>query len=357
MINLFKSINHFLWERVEEGQLPGAVYGIVTKDNTIYEKAIGYAHIKKQIPMSIDTLFDLASLTKVCVTLPSILLLIQKGEIDLDDSIKRFFNNTFTDKITIKHLLTHTSGLPAHIPFYKYGWSKETICDYIIGNNFEVGSETKPGHKVVYSDLNFILLGFLIEKITGQALDAFAYENIFKPLGMGNTTFNPKINRIHIAPTEWSDAINDYRWGEVHDENAAQIGGVSGHAGLFSNLGDLKIFTQMLLRRGYTAANNIFLSPSLIDSSRKNYTSSLNLNRGLGWQLVDSEFSPVGYFLSNNCYGHTGFTGTSLWIDPDRGIGIILLSNRVHIGRSINMNRIRRVFHNLVSFAIDKVRE
>ncbi|MFC4619725.1 serine hydrolase domain-containing protein [Camelliibacillus cellulosilyticus] len=344
--NGFIKVDDFLLQMVQEGQIPGAVYALVNKDETIAENAIGFAHKDLKIPMTLDTVFDLASLTKVCVTTPAILLLIQEGHIDLDDPVKRFYPNTVSENLTIKHLLTHTTSLPPHVPFYKQGLGKRDILQFIITRHVAVNQA------VNYSDLNFMLLGFIIEKITGQSLDEYAKNHIFDPLHMGHTGFHLNIEKDKIAPTEWMASINDYQWGEVHDENAHHLGGICGHAGLFSNLEDMKKYVQMLLRGGLTETGEPLISSAILRESKRNFTAALNLNRGLGWQLVDDAFSPLGYFLSKNSYGHTGFTGTSFWIDPDKEIGVILLSNRVHISRAINMNRIRRVVHNLVAASL-----
>jgi serine-type D-Ala-D-Ala carboxypeptidase len=342
-----EKIDTFLLSQVEAGQIPGAVYGIVSKDDTIAENAVGFAHKELRIPMQLDTVFDLASLTKVCATTPGIFLLIEEGLIDLDDPIKRFFPETLSSDLTIKHLLTHTSGLLPHIPFYKLGLSKDKVLEFIIH------CDANLGQKVVYSDLNYILLGFIIEKVSGMGLAEWVKAKIYDPLGMSRTGFNLTIDKEKVAPTEWVEEKNEYQWGAVHDENAYHLGGVSGHAGLFSNLTDLKSYAQMLLRDGLTETGEKVISSAVLRESRRNYTESLNLNRGLGWQLVDSEYSPLGYFLSKESYGHTGFTGTSLWIDPEREIGVIILSNRVHISRAINMNRIRRVVHNIAASALN----
>ncbi|GGH76308.1 CubicO group peptidase (beta-lactamase class C family) [Pullulanibacillus pueri] len=339
-----KRVDEFLKQMIEEQQIPGAVYAVVNEHEVLAENAIGYSHLKEKIPMTLETLFDLASLTKICATLPSLLLLIEQGFIEIDDPIQRYFPEG-QSHVTVRHLLTHTSGFTATVPFYKYGWTKNQILDYILSE------QPIPDQKVVYSDLNFILLGFLIEKITEQSLDVFTQKNIYQPLGMVHTTFNPQTDLTTIAPTEWRPEKSNYQWGEVHDENAYHLKGVAGHAGLFSNLHDLKIYVQMLIRSGTYGDGKPFLSPRTLKVSQRNYTQSLNLNRGLGWQLGDDTYSPAGYFLSKNSYGHTGFTGTSLWIDPEKNIGLILLANRVHISREINMNRMRRVFHNIVSAA------
>ncbi|RYL93078.1 serine hydrolase [Sporolactobacillus sp. THM7-4] len=337
----FAIVDQFLAESVRTHQIPGAVYAVVNEQETVAENAVGYAHLDKKIPMTLETLFDLASLTKVCATLPSLLLLMEQGRIDFDDPVRLFFSEAANPDLTLKDLLTHTSGLPSSVPFYRYQWTKKEILRYILS------LDSEPGRRVIYSDLNFILLGFLVEKLTGETLDTFTEENVFRPLGMTSTCFNPTEDRKRIAPTEWMPDIGEYQWGHVHDENANGMGGVSGHAGLFSNLHDLKIYVQMLINNGRTVNGSYFLSPATLRASRKNYTECLGANRGIGWQLKDDRFSPGGYLVSERSYGHTGFTGTSFWIDPDRGLGLILLSNRVHISRQINMNRIRRIFINL----------
>lgn len=337
----FATLDQFFRKMVKINQIPGAVYAVINEKETLVENAVGYAHKVKKIPMTLDTLFDLASLTKVCATLPSIFLLLEQGTLDIDDPVHLFFPNEVNGELTLKNLLTHTSGFPPSVPFYKYQWSKEQILDYILS------IDSKPDEKVVYSDLNFILLGFLVESLTHQPLNLFAQESIYRPLGMESTGFNPDADLHSIAATEWLPDEKKYQWGTVHDENTRYMGGVSGHAGLFSNLHDLKIYVRMLMNEGRTDARDYFLSPATLRASQRNYTEKLNYNRGMGWQLVDDHFSPAGYLMSDRSYGHTGFTGTSFWIDPDNHLGFVLLSNRVHISRQINMNRIRRIFHNL----------
>lgn len=344
----FKLLDKFLHEMVEAHQIPGAVYAILDKNGTLVENAVGFSHKDKKIPMTMDTLFDLASLTKVCATLPSIFLLIEKGRIDVDDPIQMFFPESVNGELTLRDLLTHTSGFPPSFPFYQYRWTKEEILNYILSINAE------PGKHTVYSDLNFILLGLLVEKLTYQPLDVFTEESVYRPLGMTHTCFNPQTDLQYIAPTEWLPDANKFQWGEVHDENAHYMGGVSGHAGLFSNLHDLKIYVHMLMNEGKTEQGNYFISPATLLTSRKNYTKHLEYNRGLGWQLADDRYSPGGYYVSDQGYGHTGFTGTSFWIDPESDLGFILLSNRVHISRQINMNRIRRIVNNLAMSELAK---
>jgi CubicO group peptidase (beta-lactamase class C family) len=166
---------------------------------------------------------------------------------------------------------------------------------------------------------------------------------------MMETGFNPSFPKERIAPTEFRPEKNAYDWGNVHDENANHLRGVSGHAGLFSTLFDLKKYVRILLRDGIKDDGQRFLSKAILKTSQRNFTGSLNLKRGLGWQLVDEKESPLGYLLSQRSYGHTGFTGTSFWVDPELELGFILLTNRVHISREVNMNRVRRLFHNVVA--------
>ncbi|WEG14732.1 serine hydrolase [Pullulanibacillus sp. KACC 23026] len=341
-------VDHLLQRMVNENQLPGAVYSVFNAEATLLENAIGWSHKDLPIKMTIDTVFDLASLTKVTATLPSILLLIEEGVIDLDDPIRYFYPEAVSTTLTIKHLLTHTSGLTWHIPFFKYNWTKEQVKKHILT------SGANPGREIIYSDLNFILLGFLVEDLTGHSLDVFSRNNVFLPLDMNETVFNPKCAKERIAPTEFRPEKKTYDWGTVHDENAHQLGGVSGHAGLFATLFDLKKYVRMFLKQGADGDGKQFLSRSTIKTSQRNFTKDLSLNRGLGWQLVDSCDSPLGYFFSPKSFGHTGFTGTSIWIDPEQEIGLILLTNRVHISREVNMNRIRRLFHNVVASTLSK---
>jgi CubicO group peptidase (beta-lactamase class C family) len=336
----FSSLTDFLQDMVRMKQIPGAVYAVVNENKTLVEDAVGYAHLGLNIPMGLNTVFDLASLTKVCATLPSILLLVERGMLDFDDPVRRFFPEEANGSLTLKHLLTHTSGFPPSVPFYQYHWPKEQILDYILT------LDGAPGQKVVYSDLNFMLLGFLIEKLTECPLDVFTREHIYQPLQMNHTGFNPDVDLSTVAATEWLPEQQRYQWGKVHDENANYLGGVSGHAGLFSDLHDLKIYVQMVLNQGRTENGDYFLSPATLQASERNYTRDLGASRGFGWQLMGDQ-SPAGYFLSGQSFGHTGFTGTSFWIDPKQHLGFILLSNRVHISRRINMNRIRRIFNNL----------
>jgi CubicO group peptidase (beta-lactamase class C family) len=337
---------NFLKKSIENREIPGAVVHVVYQGKTIINEAVGYAHDKCKIPMRTDTIFDLASLTKVCATLPSVLKLIEAGEIALDDPVSRFlpkFQNG-SPLIKIRNLLTHTSGLQPFLNFFEKNYSIDEAVEEICKLPIIIDSNTK----VIYSDLNFILLGYIVEHISGLRLDKFSKRYVFDPFEMFNTGFNPSIdNKERIAATEFQDENNDYLWGIVHDENARNFGGVSGHAGLFSTAEDLVKYANCFLNEGSVNGYTLY-SPFTINMSTSNYTRELDYNRGIGWQLIDSDSHPAGDLFPRSGYGHTGFTGTSLWIDKSSQLVVILLTNRVHFGRNDHIIRIRKIFHNLV---------
>ena len=345
----FSRVSEYLAKAVEKSEVPGVVVGVTTKDKLIYKKANGYAHYNQKIRMQENTIFDLASLTKVVSTLPVILQLLDYGLLDLDDPVS-FYLSSFEKNhcdITIKHLLTHTSGFPAEIKFYQQELDKTAAIEMIA----QITDKKTVGEKGIYSDLNYILLGAIAELLVNQTLDVYSKKAIFEPLGMKNTIFNPPEQlKNNIAATEFMEAIQDYQWGKVHDENAHYFGGISGHAGLFSTLEDLSIYARMLLNNGRYKEKQI-LSTQSIRLSSQSFTSHLNLNRGLGWELYHSP-SFSGQFLQNG-FGHTGFTGTSIWMSKKHGYAIILLTNRVHFGRGKNIGRLRRIVHNLIANSMD----
>ncbi|WP_240338289.1 serine hydrolase domain-containing protein [Peribacillus alkalitolerans] len=334
---------------IDTKEMPGAALAIVTKDKLLFQKAFGNAHSEKKLPISTETIFDLASLTKVCATLPAILHLIETGSLDLNDRISRFLPFFAQHEITIKHLLTHSSGLPASLNFHRKNYSlEEAVHD--ISNLFK---SLEPQEKVIYSDLNYIILGFLVEKISSMNLSEYARKHIFEPLEMIDTYFNPAAKlKKRIAATEYREHLQDFQWGSVHDENATAFGGISGHAGLFSTLGDLTKYAQCLLNKGTYKGKEIF-SPFTLEASFRNYTENLGIYRGLGWQLVDNDLSPVGHIFPQDSIGHTGFTGTSFWFNSRLGFAVILLTNRVHYGRETDIIRFRKIVHSLITMALE----
>jgi len=289
----------------------------------------------KSPAVNIHTMFDIASLTKVVVTTTLVEKLVEgdfPSPLSLDSPIERYLPEWTTGpqpewrrKVTVRHLMTHTSGLP---PFKEY-WRTSTRKQETLRRIFAEPLEYEPGTKVVYSDLGIILMAEIIQRLAGTPLDQLAKENIFDPLGMQQTLYNPpKKLWPQIAPTEFDSQLRHRLvQGEVHDENAYAIGGVSGHAGVFSTAPDLAVFCQMLLNGGVYAHQRIlrratialFTAPQALAQN----------TRTLGW-VVPTENSSSGHYFSPHSYGHTGFTGTTIWIDPDRQLFVVLLTNRVH---------------------------
>lgn len=347
----YESVLNLIDEAVKNGIFPGAVACIGDKNGIIAEKAAGYkALFEKPEKMEIDTLFDLASLTKVVATTPMFMKLLEQGEISLYDFVGDYLEPFKADKeLRIINLLTHTSGFEPFSALYEKCNSFEEVLQYISTTN-----RAFPLNKaVLYSDYNFILLRAIIEKITFKSFDVACQEYVFKPLDMKNTTFNPQ-NKEKAAATEYDSTSNSYLKGIVHDENARFLGGVSGHAGLFSTLQDLSLYCEMYLNNGKNYDKKTFLTESSIRCMTHNYTKNLGESRGLGFCIKDYENSSSGELMSEGSFGHTGFTGTSLWIDKKKGIYYILLTNRVHPNRNDNrIIRFRRLFHNAAAAAAE----
>ncbi|MGD0729312.1 MAG: serine hydrolase [Candidatus Micrarchaeaceae archaeon] len=302
------------------------------------------------------TIYDVASLTKPIVTTTSIMILLQKKKISLNDPIYKYIpewliknNYKWRKRITVKMLLLHSSGLASHLHHYRLIKDREKFLDIVIHNHLS----HEPDRSIEYSDLNFILLGEIIERITNQSLYTFAKKNIFLPLGMRSTMFNPPRNLIkNIAPTEID---NTYRkrliHGEVHDIKAWAMGGISGHAGLFSTADDISKFAQMLLNEGTYKGHRV-LDKKIIKKFIKRYTIN-NSSRALGWD-VPTKNSSSGNYFSKSSYGHTGFTGTSLWIDPKRKLFVVFLTNRIYPTRlNEKIKQVRPKLHDLVIEELD----
>ena len=337
----------FLQREVELNHIPGAVIHVSHKGNVVMQEAVGNrAVFPEKAPMQLDTVFDLASLTKVVATLPALLKLMDDGEIRLDDRVSFFlpeFGQQGKEELTIRHLLTHTSGLPSHIEYFKENLNTEQILNRIY--NQELVYPT--GEKVVYSDLGLITLYKIVETVTGEKFTEFVGREIFAPLEMHETGFNPGFEQERYAVTEFSETLQVYKSGIVHDENTESMGGISGHAGLFSTVSDLAKFTQMIENNGVYNGKRI-LSEVALHLSRKNYTGFDMEHRGLGWILKSPTYSSCGDYFSESSYGHTGFTGTSIWFDPEVDLHVILLTNRVHFGRKPPILRLRPRLHNII---------
>ncbi len=322
---------------IADSAWPGAVLLAIHDDQTVIREARGYHTYQNQKPTQIDDIFDLASITKVIATTSATMHLYEDGRLSLNDKIikyipefrgKHWWGDRHKAKVRIKHLLTHTSGLPPFKQYYKIEGDIQTRLDSV----YSTPLERKPGKETVYSDIGIIILGKIIESITGTTLDSFVTDQIFKTLGMNATGYIPDRKLYYrIVPTEINpDGILTH--GYVHDENAHSLGGVAGHAGLFSTSDDLANFARMMLNSGELNGIRIFQKET-VDLFTRPANIVAGSSRCLGWDSPSGRASG-GVYLSDNSFGHTGFTGTSLWIDPDNDIIVILLTNAVHPNRS-----------------------
>ena len=314
---------------IDRGIYPGAVLVIGTADRVLHARGFGrmtWARRTRAVTPD-STLFDLASLTKVVATTPAAALLTDRGALDLDARVDHYlprFHGPGKDAVTVRMLLDHTSGEPAWVPFFQLAPTRDSALSLL----YATPLARRAGESPVYSDLNAMLLGLIIEQVSGVSLDQFVSREIFTPLGMTQTTFDPPAAwRARIAPT------GRYHGrpvaGTVNDQNAARLGGVAGHAGLFSTGADLARYAQLWLRHGTTADGTRLLSDSTI--SRFLRPSDASGHRLLGWERPDPDEyhpDPYGSLLSPEAYGHTGWTGTQIWLDPARGIFMVFLTNR-----------------------------
>ena len=368
-------ISKFLQTRIDAKDFPSAVYLVAEKGEIVLQDALGLAVVEpEKIKANIDTIYDLASLTKVLVTGLLCAKLIEKGEINLSDKIAQYFSEFDTDEkreITIENLLTHTSGFQAWKPLYLIGgWGLE-IGDCVLRQITENLLVNPINTKVVYSDLNFITLGFLLEKVYGKPLEEVAKQKIIEPLNLQNTFFNPPKNlQKQIAasekgnefekktcleqgyeiPNSKSQFRNYQIWGEVHDGNCYFMNGISGHAGLFSTAYEVFKIAQQFLPQTTT-----ILQPETCKLFQTNFTPNLNEARSMALQMAETPESTASNALSKKSFGHLGFTGTSVWIDPEKERIFILLTNRTHNRELpfVLINSTRRKFHELATEILD----
>jgi CubicO group peptidase (beta-lactamase class C family) len=326
-----QKIDKVIARAIKAGGFPGASVVIGRRGASVLERGFGSLTWSNKTPVVASrTMYDLASLTKVVATTTAIMILFDEGKVRLEDPVSKYlpdFSGGAKDDITVQQLLEHRSGLPAGRELWRSALSPDEARRAVI----EAPLECNPGRCFIYSDLGPDILGFVIETVSGQRLDAYLQQRLFEPLGMTDTHFRPHWTlRDRIAPTELTPPRGYPLRGEVHDENAFVMGGVAGHAGLFSTATDLAIFAQMMLNGGEINGVRI-VSDSTVALFTENTES--RGSRALGWDTCDHDGS-CGKYLSKRAYGHTGFTGTSLWIDPDRDLFVILLTNRVHAARA-----------------------
>jgi len=338
--DVFAAIEPLVTDAIARHQLPGAVVLIGRGDAVVYTRAFGQRAVQPSAePMTEDTIFDLASLTKVVATTTSVMQLIEQGRIRLRDPVAQFipeFAAHDKGRITIQQLMTHTSGLAPDLPLdVEFNGTAEAIA-----RASDLTPTAPPGEKFVYSDINFFLLGDIVRRVSGERLDQYSKAHIFEPLGMRDTMFLPPASlRPRIAPTErcrqlaWpcDDPTVPFLRGIVHDPTARRMDNVAGHAGLFSTAADLSMFCRMLLNGGRLGDVRV-LAPATVERMTTPSTpAGMKDVRGLGWDIDSAYSSNRGdLFPIGTSYGHTGFTGTSLWLDPTTKSYVIFLSNRVH---------------------------
>lgn len=326
--DLNASLDSIMTVALAEHAAPGASLAVGRYGRIVHMKGYGRLDSAQASPVvDENSIYDMASLTKVIATTTASMILEEQGLLDLDRTVASYlpeFNAPDKAAITVRMIVTHRGGLEAFAALYKEFKGRDQYLAQINARPLK----SVPGTETVYSDWDMILIQLVIERITGQTLDRFVADKVFTPLGMTSTMFTPDsatfFNRI--APTEIDSARGGLVRAKVHDENAWAIGGVSGHAGLFSSVRDLTVFTQMLLNGGEYNGVRIVKAATL---ARWTAPQSGTSSRALGWD-TPSKGSSSGSYFSARGFGHTGFTGTSLWIDPERGLFVILLTNRVN---------------------------
>ena len=358
--------------RIDAGDFPSAVYVVAENGRDVFADALGHAVREPEMQAaSLDTVYDLASITKPLITGLLCACRVESGELTLDSAVAQYlpeFDRADKHHITIRHLLTHTSGLRAWRPLYLLTSEPEGALAAIANEPLE----RKPGEQVIYSDLGFITLGFLLERLTGMTLNDLARRDIIVPLQLQRTFFNPaRASQTGVAACESGNAYerdmcessvdtegpahayDGWRagiiWGEVHDGNAHFLGGAAGHAGLFSTAKE-----TLRLADQFIGARSKLLSKETCELFRQNMTAGLNEARSFAWQLAATKNSTAGPSLPSEAFGHTGFTGTSCWIDAVHARVFILLTNRTH-NHSLpftNINSVRRGFHTLADAAL-----
>jgi CubicO group peptidase (beta-lactamase class C family) len=298
--------------------------------------------------MTLETVFDLASLTKVVATAPSVMLLVQNGRLKLDDPVSKYlpaFGQAGKKKVTLRELLVHYSGLPADL---RQTRRRRITSKNALSRIYQARLVAPPGQRFIYSDLGFVVLGKVVEKVTGQSLARFAQEHIFSPLGMVSTGFLPRPEVVpNTAPTERLKEGGMLR-GHVHDPLASMLGGIAGDAGLFSTARDLARFCQMFLQQGSLNGVEILRSDTVALMTSPQSPDGKPDIRGFGWDIQSTYSSVKGSFFSATSYGHTGYTGTSLWIDPETQTFLIILTNRVHPDGKGNVKELRTELADIV---------
>ena len=336
---------------IDKGSIPGACWALVTKAGpTFYGHAGMRRLVPDKMPVAEDTLYDMASCTKVVATTTMALQLIEQGRMSLKTRLSDILTDFPHPEVTIGHIMTHTSGICHDDKAYKAYKGERQIWDFFKDKPLEFA----PGTNLVYSDFGYVALGLAIEKMVEAPLDVYAREHIFQPLAMNETGYRPADRGLasRCAATEVT-ADRGIICGEVHDGKAWRLDEISGNAGLFSTTHDLARFVRMMLNDGSLDGAHV-LSPTTIGLLKRCYTEGLPSRRTLGW-IVGDRTAAMGDYYSDHCLFHTGFSGTSIYIDFDRGCGVILLTNRIHPRRDNDaIMDLRNRFHNTVLLAWDQ---
>lgn len=336
---------------ISDSAFPGAIAVVGMREGPTVSYAAGRIDWPPDAPPPDErTLWDLASLTKVVGMTTAMMQLVEQDRVDLDAPVSRYvpeFNGEGKDRVTVRHLLTHSSGLPSWRPLYKEALTPDTALAIV----YATPLDTVPGARMVYSDLGAILAGKIVERVSGESLDVYLARHVTGPLGMTSTIYRPDASlRTRVAPTEFDPWRQRQARGEVHDENAYMLGGVSGHAGLFSTAADLARFARMMLNGGILDGVRVLRSQTIAQ-----FTAIQDpglSHRALGWETPSGRNS-AGARMSARAFGHTGFTGTSLWMDPEHGTFVLLLTNRVNPSRqNTRISRVRIALADAVMAAL-----
>jgi CubicO group peptidase (beta-lactamase class C family) len=355
------AVTALLRSEIEVGSFPGAVWIVGTSEGPLVEGTIGHSVLKPaKIVATHDTIWDVASITKPLITTALVLQTAAEGTIRLEDRVAEWlteYRGTDKEDVTFIDLLTHRAGFQAWFPLYTHGIGDAAYLQALVRRPLRY----QPGTREIYSCLGFVTLTLALERIHREPVEALARKRIFEPLGLTTAMFSPPPSmKYRIAATEWGNAnerqmvaernlpfrrFRNYMiWGEVNDGNAFYMGGMAGNAGLFGTAKDV-----FEIARHWAVGGGNLLPPEMVRLALRNYTVGFEENRGFGWILHMSREDHPSAVLSKQCFGHTGFTGTSVWVDPPRDLIMVLLTNRLHpVVRPLNMQAIRREFHRIV---------
>jgi CubicO group peptidase (beta-lactamase class C family) len=337
---------------LSDSAFPGAYAVVGNRSGPLVQLGVGRLDWSESATPDENTLWDMASLTKVVALTSALMQLTETGKVDLDAPVQRYvaeFRGRNKERVTVRHLLTHSSGLPNWRPLFKEAASPEAARALAVATELD----TLPGVRMSYSDLGAIILGVLVERVSGEPLDQYTARHVFGPLGMRSTQYRPPASVLgRVAPTEWDSWRQRKIRGEVHDENAFALGGVSGHAGLFSTGHDVTRFLRMYLNGGTLDGARVVSAETI-----RRFTTvqdSLLSNRALGWETPNGTNS-AGRLMRRPAFGHTGFTGTSIWVDPTRDVFIVLLTNRVNPTRqNLRISGVRTALADAVVRVLDR---